>query len=347
VTYQRPQETAGALRLHLNENTAGCSPAVIDAIRGIGRETLAIYPDYEPITRACGRWLGADDGWVRLINGLDEGLHAAAQAARFRPPAVSNPEAVIVEPAFEMYVPCAEGAGLHVVRVPPEPGFRFPLARLQAAVSPATRLIYLTDPNNPTGLPIPAGAIETIARAAPHAIVLVDEAYADFSGRTQIGAPLDRRRNLVVGRTFAKAHGLAGLRIGALVGHPDALAAIHRVLPPFSVNVCAAVALDAALRDVEFLNWFVDQSAQSRQLIYDFCAARALQSWESEANFVLVRVGPDAPDIVRDVGARGVLIRDRSTQPGCDGCIRITAGVVEHTRAALTALEAALASRDR
>jgi histidinol-phosphate aminotransferase len=91
----------------------------------------------------------------------------------------------------------------------------------------------------------------------------------------------------------------------------------------------------------------VDQSVQSRQLIYDFCAARSLQYWPSEANFVLVRVGPAAPEVVRDVAARGVLIRDRSTQPGCGGCIRITAGVADHTRAALTALEAALATRNR
>lgn len=346
MTYQRPEERSGALRLHLNENTAGCSQAVIDAIRTIDRDAIALYPDYRAVTRTCERWLGVGDGWVQLINGLDEGLHAAAQAARLRPPAVSQPEAVIVEPAFEMYVPCAEGAGLRVVKVPPEPGFEFPLARLQGMVSAATRLIYLTDPNNPTGLPIPPGAIETIAGATPQAIVLVDEAYADFSGRTQIGEPLDRRRNLVVGRTFAKAHGLAGLRIGALVGHPDALAEIRRVLPPFSINVCAAVALEAAIRDEPYLRWCVDQSGQSRQLIYDFCSARSLQYWPSEANFVLIRVGAAAAEIVRDVAASGVLIRDRSTQPGCDGCIRITAGVADHTRTVLTALEAALASRD-
>jgi histidinol-phosphate aminotransferase len=253
---------------------------------------------------------------------------------------------VIVEPAFEMYVPCAEGAGLRVAKVPPEPHFEFPIARLQGVVGSATRLIYLTDPNNPTGLPIPPGAIEAIAGSAPQAIVLVDEAYADFSGRTQIGEPLDRHRNLVVGRTFAKAHGLAGLRIGALIGHPDALADIRRVLPPFSINVCAAVALEAAIRDEQYLRWYVDQSGQSRQLIYDFCAARALPYWTSEANFVLVRVGSTAAEIVRDVAGKGVLIRDRSTQPGCDGCIRITAGVAEHTRVVLTALEAVLASRD-
>jgi histidinol-phosphate aminotransferase len=347
VTYQRPEDVRDALRLHLNENTAGCSPAVIAALRTIDRARIAVYPDYAPITRECERWFGVPAGWVQLINGLDEGLHIVAQAARARRPIVAAPEAVIVEPAFEMYVPCAEAAGLTVVRVPPQPAFAFPLAALLEAITPAARLIYLTDPNNPTGLPIPPGAVEQLAEAAPRALFLLDEAYADFSGRTQIGAPLDRRRNLIVGRTFAKGHGLAGLRIGALVAHPEALAPIRRILPPFSINVCAAVALAAALQDRPYLEWFVAQSVDSRRLVYDFCARVSLQCWPSEANFVLVRVGADAAAIVQEIAANGILLRDRSTQPGCDGCIRITAGVVEHTRAALTALEAALASRRR
>ncbi len=347
MTYQRPPETANALRLHLNENTAGCSPAVIAALRTIDRDAIAIYPDYSAIVETCERWFGVAAGWVQLVNGLDEGLHAAAQAARFRGPLDSPGEAVVVEPAFEMYVPCAEAAGLSVVRVPPQPEFAYPTDQVLAAITPATRLVYLTDPNNPTGLPIPPLAIERIAAAAPHALVLVDEAYADFSGRTQIGPPLDQYRNLVVGRTFAKGHGLAGLRIGALIAHPEGLAGIRRVLPPFSINVCAAVGLRAALGDRPYLEWFVAQAAESRHLIYEFCRQRGLHYWISEANFVLVRVGEDAPAIVSAVASSGILIRDRSTQPGCGGCIRITAGVADHTRAALAALEAALASRRR
>ena len=347
MTYQRSTDSRNALRLHLNENTAGCSPAVIVALRTIDRDAIAIYPDYAPITAECERWFGVDRGWVQLVNGLDEGLHVTAQAARFREPAVAKPEAIVVEPAFEMYVPCAEAAGLAVVRVPPRPEFAYPVELLLGAISTATRLVYVTDPNNPTGLPIPPGVIQQIAGAAPGALVLVDEAYADFSGRTQIGAPLERHRNLIVGRTFAKGHGLAGLRIGALVAHPDTLAAIRRILPPFSINVCAAVALVAALGDRPYLDWFIEQSVVSRQLVYDFANRLGLPCWPSEANFVLVRVGGEAPAIVQEVAAHGILIRDRSTQPGCEGCIRITAGVVDHTRAALTALEAALASRRR
>lgn len=357
MTDRRSIATKTPLRLHLNENTAGCSPAVVTALRTIDRASIALYPDYSAITTECERWFGATAGWVQLVNGLDEGLHAVAQAGRLRSADSSpNPqnntadcspdpfEVIVVEPAFEMYVPCAEAAGLRVVHIPPQPEFAFPLAQLFAAISSRTRLIYLTDPNNPTGLPIPTGAVERLAAAAPNALVLLDEAYADFSKQTLIGAPLDRHRNLIVGRTFAKAHGLAGLRIGALIAHPDALASVRRVLPPYSINICAAVALGAALRDRAYLEWFVAQSVESRTLVYEACQRLGLPYWPSAANFVLVRVGPDASAIVKHMASAGILVRDRSTQPGCDGCIRITAGAVDHTRAALTALEAALAS---
>lgn len=350
-------KTPDPLRLHLNENTAGCSPEVIAALRTIDRDAIAVYPDYRAITTECERWFGVSAGWVQLVNGLDEGLHAVAQAARLRradwslSPRISRadwsanpPDAIIVEPAFEMYVPCAEAAGLRVVRIPPQPEFAFPLAPLLAAISESTRLIYLTDPNNPTGLAIPPGAVERISEAAPHALVLVDEAYSDFSGRSFIGPALDRHRNLVVGRTFAKAHGLAALRVGALIGHPDALDPIRRVLPPYSINVCAAVALGAAVRDRAYLDWFIGQSVASRALVYEICQRLGLKYWPSEANFVLVWVGPQAAAIVQEMASHGILVRDRSTQPGCAGCIRITAGVLDHTRTALTALETALTS---
>jgi histidinol-phosphate aminotransferase len=342
-------KTPDPLRLHLNENTAGCSPAVVAALRTIDRDTIALYPDYQAITTECEQWFGVAAGWVQLVNGLDEGLHAVAQAARLsRADWSLNPrDAIIVEPAFEMYAPCAEAAGLRVVRIGPQRDFAFPLAPLLAAIADSTLLIYLTDPNNPTGLPIPPGAVERIAEAAPHALVLLDEAYSDFSGRTFIGPALDRHRNLIVGRTFAKAHGLAALRAGALVAHPGTLDVIRRVLPPYSINICAAVALGAALRDREYLQWFIVQSVASRALVYETSQRLGLKYWPSETNFVLVRVGPEAPSVVREMASQGILVRDRSTQPGCDGCIRITAGVVEHTRVALTAFESALTSARR
>jgi histidinol-phosphate aminotransferase len=333
------------LRLHLNENTGGCSPAVLAAIRAIEADEIACYPDYADITAAVERFLDVDAGWVQLTNGLDEGLHVVAQAAATRAGRSSRPRsAVIVEPAFEMYAICAAAAGLDVVRIPPRDGFVFPLDALLAEAALDAGLFYLTDPNNPTGLAIPPGAIEQLCAAAPDAIVLVDEAYVEFSGRTSLPS-LPRFRNLVIGRTFAKAHGLAGLRAGALVAHAETLAPLRRVLPPFTLNVCAMRGLQAALQDPAFVAWSVSQARASKALIYEWCDGRGFTYWPSDANFALLRVGAAAPAIVSALAERGVLVRDRSDQPGCDGCIRITAGPIEHTRTCLAELEAVLASR--
>jgi len=342
MTYTPVPSPSHGLRLHLNENTAGCSPAVLAALRSIERTDTSEYPDYAPVTAQAETWFGVEPGWVQITNGLDEGLHVVAQSAKLKQP---DFEAIVVEPAFEMYAACIEAVGGRQVTVPPAPDLGFSIERVLAALSLRTRLIYVCDPNNPSGLPIPAGDIERVADAAPDSVILVDEAYADFSGRTLIGAALDRHRNLVVGRTFAKAHGLAALRAGALIAHPGTLAPLRRVLPPFSVNICAVMALQAAFQDRAYVAWYVAEAAASRRLICDWCTANGFTFWPSEGNFVLVRVGDDATDLVRSLADRGIHIRDRSRQPECAGCVRITAGVVGDTRRCLAAMEVWRATR--
>jgi histidinol-phosphate aminotransferase len=329
----------------LNEHTGGCSPAVIAAIRATSRDDVALYPDYAPITQACEEAFGLAPGWLQLTNGLDEGLHAAAYAvARATRWSAEKTTAMVVEPAFEMYGLCAEAAGLDVRRVLPGEDPAFPTDAVFAGLTPDVRLIYLTDPNNPTGLAIPPGIVARICEAAPQALVLLDEAYGEYSGRTAMGL-LDRYRNLIVGRTFAKAYGLAGLRVGAVVAHPDTLAPLRQVLPPFPLNSVAVRALEAALEDPEYLAWSVTQAAESKALLMAACRDLGLYAWPSEANFVLIRVGARVKDVIDGMAARGILIRDRSTAHGCAGCCRITAGVVDHTRAAIAALEEILAPR--
>ena len=344
MTYNAPSIPAGGLRLHFNENTGGCSAAVLEALRSIAPTDTAFYPDYGPVTSAAQRYCDVPAGWVQLTNGLDEGLHVTAQAAAR---GNMNAAAIIVEPAFEMYAACADAAGLREIHIAPEPEFAFPLPQILEAATRDVRLINLTDPNNPTGLAIPEDAILRLAAERPNAIVLVDEAYAEFSGRTLIGPLLEQHRNVIVGRTFAKAHGLAALRVGALIAHPDALAPLRRLLPPYSLNICAVRALEAAMGDRAYLDAYVAQSEDSRRLIYEFCDTRGIRYWRSEANFVLLRLGPEAARITAALAGRGIYIRDKSAAPGCQGCVRITAGLVEHTRACLSALEDLLASRSR
>jgi histidinol-phosphate aminotransferase len=337
--YEKVVTPESGLRLHLNENTAGCSPAVIAVVHALTRHDVATYPDYTAASDACASRLGVGVDSLLLTNGLDEGILAVAVAG-LRGGSPSSPfEAVVVVPAFDMYAACSDAAGGRVVEVPLGPGFAFPLERVLESITGRTRVIWLTNPNNPTGQVIPTEAIDRIAAAAPGAIVMVDEAYADFSETTLIGGELlSRLPNIVVGRTFAKAYGLAGLRIGALVGNPKTLAPFRGVIPPYSVNACVAAVLPAALADTAYFDWYLAEVTGSKTLLYQAFDRLGVQHWKSAANFVLARFEGDCGRIAQGLAARGVHVRDRSRDAGCDGCLRITAGVTDHTRAFIDAL---------
>ena len=282
------------------------------------------------MTAACAAYLGVDEDWLLVTNGLDEGLLAAAMACLQRARGV-EPEAVIIEPAFGMYADCVEATGGRIVSVQPRPSFEFPLEETLASLTAATRLVFVTSPGNPTGVLVSADAIRTLALAVPpEALVFVDEAYAEFTDEHFLPY-LEAHPNVVVGRTFAKAQGLAGLRVGAVVAVPETLARLRRSLPPYSINVAAAVALVAALADGRISRRIASRWAQSRELVYAMCRKLGLEHWRSHANFVLVRVGDEAPQVVEALRGAAIFVRDRSSQPGCAGCIRITTGHASNT----------------
>ncbi len=338
--YQPPPTVPGALRLHLNENTSGCSPAVLDAVKQVTAHEIGVYPDYAALMSECERYLGVDASRIVLTNGLDEGLLSAVIAS-FRPDPSSPgiPEGLVVAPAFEMYGIFVRAVGGRLVTVGSRDDFGFPTEELLQAVTARTRIVFLTSPNNPTGLLVPHDALRQLARDVPsRVIVVLDEAYFEFCGETFV-PELREHPNVIVGRTFAKAHGLAGLRAGCLVGDPITLEPIRNVIPPFNVSVLTAAGWLAALKDGTHLSWYQKQVEESKQLIYGLCDRLRLKYWKSQGNFVLIRVGDKAPVVVSALSAQGILIKDRSREHGCAGCIRMTAGVVEHTERALDAME--------
>jgi histidinol-phosphate aminotransferase len=330
---------SSGLRLHLNENTAGCSSTVLDAFTSITRLDAAFYPDYDAAIAACAARLGVAPEQFILTNGLDEGILAVAVAA-LRDRTVQNPEAIVVMPAFDMYASTSDGVGARVVEVALDEDFVFSTSNVLDAIHERTRLLFLTNPNNPTGQLIPLDAILTIARAAPHVLIFLDEAYADFSGVTLLGHPeAASLSNLIIGRTFAKAYGIAGLRAGAVIGHAATIERLRRIVPPFSLNVCAAAAIAAGLGDTEHYAWYLAQVRESKELLYRALTRLGIRYWQSAANFVLIHLGANARRIVDGLAARQIYVRDKSRDPACPGCVRVTAGVVEHTEACIRALE--------
>ena len=346
LKYEKPAELYDGLRLHQNEHTGGCSPKVLAALAALRAEQVSVYPPYEAATRACAGYLGVDPQHLSLVNGLDEGIMATA-VALLRPRLGEGAfDAIVPEPAFEIFSIDTEVVGGRVRSVPPGPDYAFPLDGVLAAITERTRVVFITNPNNPTGTLTPVDAISAVStRLPPGAIVFVDEAYAEFSGRTFI-PELPAHRNVIVGRTFSKAFGLAGLRIGALAGHPDTLEPIRLALPVYSVNIAAVVALQAALEDREFVDGYVRDVEESKQLLYAACARLGLRYWKSAGNFVLIDAGERAGLLARGAAERGIYVRDRSREPWLAGCLRVGAGVVAHTRRCIAVFEEVLCAAE-
>ena len=357
TTIQGVPDLGPGLRLHLNENTGGCSQRVVEAVRAFDGPALATYPDFRDAVVETAAFLGVDPDRIVLTNGLDEGILLASIAylGHRTPEALVElgaplttmsgaAEVLVAQPAFEPYLLGAHSLGARVVSVPPGPDFAFPVDGMLRAITPNTRIVYVNNPNNPSGQPIPKSAIHTIAKEAGHALVFVDEAYHDFLGENFLAEAADYP-NVLVGRTFSKAFGLAGMRVGVMIASPAILAPIRRCMPLFNLNVVAVAALRAAIADPSFRTWYVAQAHESKQLVYEACERAGLKYWKSSANFVLIDGGSKARQIIDGMIAKGVFVRDRTKDPSTPTCFRLTTGVVEHTRRATDTLEALCVER--
>ena len=334
--YHPPLGDRSGLRLDFNENTLACSPRVIEALRGISAADLTRYPEREPLERRVAERLGLAPAQVLLTNGVDEAIHVLCQTYL-----EAGTEMLLPVPTYAMYEIYASGTAAHVISVPAENGFRFPLAGVLNAVTPATRLICIANPNSPTGQAVRREDLLRTVEAAPHAAVLVDEAYFHFHGETVLDL-VGRMPNVIVARTFSKAYGLAGLRLGALCAAEEPMQWMRRAISPYSVNSVALACLGAALDDEDYLRWYVEEVLASRAEFQAALKRLGVPYWASEANFVLVNIGLPHASFVQAMRTRDVLVRDRSADPGCQGCVRITLGPREHTRRAIAALEASL-----
>jgi histidinol-phosphate aminotransferase len=331
-SYHPPLAGRQGLRLDFNENTVGCSPRVLARMRALDAEALARYPDREPVERELARFLGLDAAQLLVTNGVDEAIHLLCSTYLD-----AGDDAIIVVPTFAMYSLFAQAEGAQVIEVQSGPDFAFPAAALLAKISPHTRLIAVANPNNPTGTAVSEEILLQIAEAAPHAALLVDEAYFEFHGETLLTRPA-RQPNIFIARTFSKAYGLAGLRIGVLVGEATQMAMVRRVASPYNVNAVALAVLPEALQDTAYVEHYADQVRRNRKVLEQELSVLGLHYWTSRGNFVLVRVGPAHKEFVQFLRDRGILVRDRDSDSGCEGCVRLTVGSDAHTQTLIAAL---------
>jgi histidinol-phosphate aminotransferase len=336
--YHPPLGDRDALRLDFNENTVACSPRVREVLGRISAGTLTRYPERAPVEAIAAAHLDLNPTQVALTNGVDEAIHVL-----FATFLGAGDELLLPVPTYTMYEVYASATDARVVTVQAAEDLRFPCERLLGAITPCTKMIAIANPNSPSGSVAARQQIVELARRVPQAAVLVDEAYFHFHGETVIDL-IGELPNLFVARTFSKAYGLAGLRLGLLVGPAELMHWVRRVLSPYSVNSLALACLPPALEDTAYLEWYVAEVLAARAEFEAALDAQGVRRWPSRANFVLVEIGVRHAEFVRRMRAAGVLVRDRSTDPGCDGCVRITVGTREQMRRAAAALHETMAA---
>lgn len=315
-------------KLDWNESTIGPSPRANEAIaahltQGRG---LNWYPRLgsADLVEALTRYTGLDADYLLTTNGSDDALHLVCSTFLDR-----GDEVVIPVPTYNHFMVFVQSRGAQIITTQGACPFSKNLAEIRAAMSPNTRLLYLVSPNNPTGVVYEPADVAALCEDFPNTLIVIDEAYFEFAQTTSI-ALVDEYANLIVTRTFSKAFGLAGLRVGYLAAHPALLGGLRRMYNPKSVNTLGQIGATAALGDLDYLDAYLAEVSQAKEILRRYFDHRAIEARITPANFVVVRVD-DIQGTLEALEARGVYVRDRSSYPGLEGCLRMTVGTVEQT----------------
>jgi histidinol-phosphate aminotransferase len=342
---QREYDVSDIIKLASNENPLGPSPKVVQALAGEMAE-LARYPDGNgfALKQALAAKHGVDMAQITLGNGSSDPLEFVVRV--FVAP---GDEVVFSEHAFAMYPIVTQAAGGKAV-VTPAKEWGHDLDAMRAAITDRTRVIFIANPNNPTGTWLDGERLQAFVADVPEQVmVVVDEAYFEYASdpalRMKQGAAdypdasqwLQRFPNLVVTRTFSKAYGLAGLRVGYSLSHPDVANLLNRIRPPFNVNSLALAAAGAALQDEEHVRHGVALNAEQMTVVTAAVQAMGLEYIPSVGNFVCIDVGDAAAAVYDALLHEGVIVRPVANY-GMPRHLRVTLGLAEENARFLASL---------
>ena len=328
------------VKLASNENPRGVGPRTRAAIEGAFGD-IARYPDgngYE-LKLALSKRYGVDQSQIVLGNGSNDVLELVALS--FLGPGLS---AVYSQHAFAVYPLATQARGARAIVVPAR-DFGHDVEAMAAAIAEDTRVLWIANPNNPTGTLVASERLEAFVRRVPErVIVVIDEAYNEYlhaNLRSPTVAWLKRHPNLVITRTFSKAYGLAGLRVGYALAHSSVADVMNRVRQPFNVNGVALSAAVAALNDMEFVARSYADNLQGMRQIEEGARALGLEWIPSYGNFITIRVGR-AAEIYRRLLKRGVIVRPVAGAYQLPEHLRVTIGTADENERFLAALAASL-----
>ncbi|MDP3585587.1 MAG: histidinol-phosphate transaminase [Thiobacillus sp.] len=332
-------DEADIVKLASNENPLGPSPRALAAAQDALYD-MALYPDGAgfALKAKLADKLGVTANQIVLGNGSNDVLDMAARAFL-----TSGSSAVYAQHAFAVYAIATQTVGARGIAVTAK-AFGHDLAAMRAAIRDDTRVLWLANPNNPTGTFLPWAEIEAfLATVPPQVLVVLDEAYGEYlpaGDRCDTLAWIRRFPNLLISRTFSKAYGLAGLRVGYGVGHPDVIDLLNRVRHPFNVNAPALAAAEAALDDADFLDRSYALNRAGMAQLEAGLAGLNIETVPSKGNFLMAKVG-DAARINTELLKRGVIVRPVGNY-GLPEFLRVSVGLAGQNARFLDALKACL-----
>ena len=343
---EREYGVSNIIKLASNENPLGPGAASIEAIKAELTE-LSRYPDGNGFIlkqKLAGK-LNVQQSQITLGNGSNEILEFLARAF-----VTEQNEVIFSEHAFAVYPLVTQAINAKAV-VTPAKNWGHDLDAMLEAVTDKTRLVFVANPNNPTGTWVDGDSLKAFISSLPsHVIVVIDEAYFEYANDSRLQAAeygsairwLDEFPNLVVTRTFSKAYGLAALRIGYSISHPDVSDLLNRVRQPFNANHLAIAAAAAALDDDEHLERSIQLNADGMQNLIKGFNAMGLDYIPSVGNFICVDVGKDAAKVYDALLYEGVIVRPVANY-GMPSYLRVTVGLPEENERFLQSLEKVLA----
>lgn len=313
------------VRLDFNENTIGPSYKVIEAIRNVALNELGAYPEYSPFKKKLAKYLKVRYEEVAITNASDEAIKLVIDTFM-----ENGDEIIIPVPTFPMFRFYAEVAGVKVREILYNKDLSFPTSKVIDALNEKTKIVVIVNPNSPTGTLVDERDIIKIIKKAKNSIVLLDEAYYQFSGKS-MKKLVRKYDNLVILQTFSKAFGLAGLRLGYIISNKENIKSLTKANSPYSVNSLAVKAAMAAIEDSRYVKKYVSMVQESRKLLKKFLQDFGIRFFDSRANFILVDFGNKAKKIEKELKKKGILVRSQSDKPLLKGCVRITLGAKSQT----------------
>ena len=320
------------LLLDFNERTLPVCPMVKQAmIDFIQDDRLQCYPSYGNITEKLAQYCDVESEQVMITNGSDQGIDLIIRSA-----CREGDEAIIPGPSFAMYHQVAKVENLKIIEPSYSKDKGFPKQTVLDAISDKTRLIVISNPNNPSGTLVIKEDILDIAAAAPNAAILVDECYFEYTRET-VADVVDQYPNLLITRTFSKTWGLPSVRLGYVISNEENIRTLLNVRGPYDVNQLAVVAIDAALSNPGYTEQYVKEVMEvSKPIFEDFLNEKGIDYWPSVANFIWTF--PDNPDeIEKHLRAHSILVRPKADESGRVG-LRINLGNKAQTESLIQTL---------